>query len=114
MHIKTVVWNMSQKSNWNVLAEHPDLAEADIALLCEASGVREQPEAIGLNAAGNGSTKGLDCMCTGASDECTKRRYSTAVVPLTRSVRCRRTHGLALEPPCRFGPLARELGLRRG
>jgi hypothetical protein len=83
MKIKTVAWNMNQKSkggNWDVLREHPDLVGADIALLCEATGVPEQPEAYGLEAIGNGSTKGLDCQCTGAWNECTKRRYSTAVV----------------------------------
>jgi Endonuclease/Exonuclease/phosphatase family len=83
MRIKTVVWNMNHKSwggNWDVLVEHPDLAGADIALLCEATDVPERPEANGLRAIGNGSTRGLDCRCTGALDRCTKRRYATAVV----------------------------------
>ncbi len=50
----------------------------DIFLLCEAIGVPSLPEAQGLTAIGNGSTKGLGCPCP-ESDGCRRRRYSTAV-----------------------------------
>jgi hypothetical protein len=105
--IKTVAWNMNHKSkggNWDVLREHPDLAGANIALLCEATGVPERPEACGLYAVGNGSTKGLDCRCSGAPGRCTKRRYSTAVVsphplgPMAEDTRVRWGESLPFHP----------------
>lgn len=81
MKIKVVAWNMNQRSpngNWPVLRADPDLADADIAILCEATGVPALAEAHGLKAIGNGSTKGLGCPCP-APDGCTRRRYSTAI-----------------------------------
>jgi hypothetical protein len=79
--IKVVAWNMNQRSpngNWPVLRENPDLADADIAILCEATGVPDLPEANGLKAIGNDSTKGLGCPCP-EPDGCRRRRYSTAI-----------------------------------
>jgi hypothetical protein len=81
MRIKVVAWNMNQRSaggNWSVLRRDSDLADADIFLLCEAIGVPSVPEAHGLKAIGNGSTKGLGCPCA-EIDACRRRRYSTAV-----------------------------------
>lgn len=64
--------------NWSQLRQDPDLADADVFLLCEATGISSLPKAQGLTAFGNGSTKGLGCPCP-ESDSCRGRRYSTAV-----------------------------------
>ncbi len=81
MRIKVVAWNMNQRSaggNWAQLRRDPDLATADIFLLSEATGLPRAPEAHGLEAIGNGSTKGRGCPCP-ERDACRRRRYSTAV-----------------------------------
>jgi hypothetical protein len=81
MKIKVLAWNMNQQriGNWQLLHDDPAFAGTDINLLCEATGVPNQPEAMGWEAAGNGSTKGLDCECLDP-ERCSKRTYSTAVV----------------------------------
>jgi hypothetical protein len=81
VEIKVVGWNMNQRSpngNWPELRADPDLADADIAILCEATGIPALAEAHGLKAIGNGSTKGLGCPCP-EPDGCRRRKYSTAI-----------------------------------
>src|SRR6266508_4187978 len=74
MRMKVVVWNMERKAeNWDVLSGWTDLADADITLLCEAP----RPPS-GVRAVGHWSTKGLDCRYPGP--DCTKKKWSTAVV----------------------------------
>jgi hypothetical protein len=88
MRIKVVAWNLNQRSaggNWAELRRDPELADADVFLLCEAIGIPSLPEAHGLTAIGNGSTKGLGCLCP-ESDGCRRRRYSTAVAFAPASV----------------------------
>jgi hypothetical protein len=73
--MKVIVWNLEHKlANWGVLADSNELADADIALLCEAP----EPPDGGANALGHWSTKGLDCRCPGPG--CEKKRWSTAVM----------------------------------
>lgn len=81
MRIKAVAWNMNQRSpggNWATLGSDSELADADVFLLSEATHLDSIPEAIGLQAEGNGSTRGVGCRCP-EPPHCEKRRYSTAV-----------------------------------
>jgi hypothetical protein len=73
---------MKQRSllgNWQVLRDDEELGGADVALLCEATGLADLPEEHGFHALGNGSTKARDCVCADLPDGCRGRRYSTAV-----------------------------------
>lgn len=77
MEIKIVVWNMhAVVDNWAVLAEDPDLSDADVYLLCEAT-PWEGRLPKGLYAKGHGSTRGIGCQCEGPG--CDNRTYSTAI-----------------------------------
>jgi hypothetical protein len=108
MKIKVVTWNMNQRSsggNWATLREDPELADADIFLLCEATGVPAVPGTFGLTAIGNGSTKGIGCPCPGP-DSCKQRKYCTAVAfaqPTLPSVTRVRQGTLLPERPSRPG-----------
>jgi endonuclease/exonuclease/phosphatase family metal-dependent hydrolase len=71
--MKAVVWNMAHKvPNWAVLSESPDLQDADVYLLSEAS-----PAPPGVVAVGHGSTEGLEVAL--GSAKAVKRTWSTAV-----------------------------------
>jgi hypothetical protein len=109
VRIKVVAWNMKQRSaggNWSQLRQAPELADADVFLLCEATGIPSLLEAQGLTAIGNSSTKGLSCPCP-ESDSCRGRRYSTAVAfvpsPLSGGHRVRRGEPVLLASPSRPG-----------
>lgn len=73
MGFKVVVWNMAHKvGNWGVLSEEPELKDANLSLLCEASRPPAGVEALGL-----WSTEGLEIAL--GSDKQVKRPWSTAV-----------------------------------
>lgn len=99
---------MNQRSagrNWSELRRDPDLAGADVFLLCEATGIRSLPKPHGFMAIGNGSTKGLGCPCP-EPDGCRRRRYSTAVAfapSLSRGHRARQGEPLQHVHPSRPG-----------
>jgi hypothetical protein len=82
MKISVVTWNMhSDVENWKVLAENPELRDADVFLLCEAAPWKGiLPER--LRAVGHGSTRGIGCRCEG--EGCEYRTYSTAIAVASR------------------------------
>lgn len=71
--MKTVVWNLQQKSkNWHLLGEWDDVRDADIYLLCEAP-----PAPPGVPSVGLGRTEGLEVAL--GPDRPVTRPWSTAI-----------------------------------